>query len=145
MTMTSSRPDKPPPAVPPEYSDHDLWDAPQRRDPEALGGLFSRYCGVVHAYAVRHTGSYSTADDAVRATFLSAWRQFTRSDPGPLRPETAKAWLLTIARNELNNITRAKRRFTRLVSRQPAPLNHPNHAETVGSTRRSTFRRSGPR
>ncbi|GAA1577847.1 sigma-70 family RNA polymerase sigma factor [Kribbella sancticallisti] len=133
MTMTSRRPDKPPPAVPPDPSDHDLWDALRRCEPAALGELFSRYSGVVHAYAVRHTGSYGSADDAVQATFITAWRQFTRSDPGPLVHDTARAWLLAIARNELRNTTRARRRLAQFVSRQPMPLNHPDHAETVAA------------
>jgi RNA polymerase sigma factor (sigma-70 family) len=128
--MTSSRQDKPPPAVP---ADHDLWEALRRRDPQALGTLFSRYAGVVHAYAVRHTGSYSTADDAVQATFITAWRQFSDGDPGPLVHDTARAWLLTIARNELRNSTRARRRLAQFVSRQPAPLHAPDHAESVAA------------
>jgi RNA polymerase sigma factor (sigma-70 family) len=133
MTMTSSRRDKPPPAVPPGPNDHDLWEALRRSDPEALGTLFTRYADVVHAYAVRHTGSYSTADDAVQATFVSAWRQFTKGDPGPLTQPTARAWLLTIARNELRNTTRARRRLTQFVSRQPTPLHAPDHAESVAA------------
>ncbi|WP_232828138.1 RNA polymerase sigma factor [Kribbella monticola] len=133
MTMTSSRPDKPPPAVAPEPTDHDLWNALRRCEPEALGDLFTRYAGVVHAYAVRHTGSYSVADDAVQATFMTAWRQFTKADPGPLTQDTARAWLLTIVRNELRNTTRARRRLAQFVSRQPAPLHAPDHAEGVAA------------
>ncbi|MDX6280436.1 MAG: hypothetical protein QOH03_1507 [Kribbellaceae bacterium] len=128
--MTSSRQDKPPPAMP---ADRDLWEALRRCDPEALGALFTRYAGVVHAYAVRHSGSYSTADDAVQATFITAWRQFSHADPGPLVHATARAWLLTIARNELRNTTRAKRRLAQFVSRQPAPLHAPDHAESVAA------------
>ncbi len=133
MTMTSSRPDRPPPAVPPQPSDRELWDALRRCEPEALGELFSRYSAVVHAYAVRHTGSYAVADDAVQTTFINAWRQFTRSDPGPLQHETAKAWLLTIARNELRNVARAKRRLTHFISRQPQPGHQPDHADAIAA------------
>lgn len=129
MAMTSSRRGKPPPAA----SDDDLWDALRRTEPEALGELFSRYAGVVHAFAVRHTGSYASADDAVQATFITAWRQFTRSDPGPLRYDSARPWLLAIARNELRNTTRARRRLTQFLSRQPAPLHQPDHAEAVAA------------
>ncbi len=133
MTMTSSRPDKPPPASVPESPDHELWEALRRCEPAALGELFSRYSGAVHAYAVRHTGSYAAADDAVQATFITAWRQFNRADPGALRHDTARAWLLTIARNELRNTTRAKRRLAQFISRQPMPLHHPDHAEAVAA------------
>lgn len=128
MTMTSSRPEKPPTA-----RDGDLWDALRRQEPEALGELFSRYAAAVHAYAVRHTGSYAYADDAVQATFITAWRHFNRSDPGPLMYDTARPWLLAIARNELRNTTRARRRLTQFLLRQPAPLHHPDHAETVAA------------
>jgi RNA polymerase sigma factor (sigma-70 family) len=131
--MTSSRPDKPPPAGSPQSTDHELWAALRRCEPGALGDLFSRYAGVVHAYAVRRTGSYSMADDAVQATFITAWRQFSRSDPGPLTHDTARAWLLTITRNELRNTTRARRRLAQFVSRQPAPLHAPDHAESVAA------------
>ncbi|ONI74071.1 RNA polymerase subunit sigma-24 [Kribbella sp. ALI-6-A] len=131
--MTSRRPDMPPPAVPPGPSDDELWEALRRCEPAALGELFSRYSGIVHAYAVRHTGSYGSADDAVQATFITAWRQFSRSDPGPLLQDSARAWLLTLARNELRNTTRAKRRLAQFVSRQPMPLHHPDHADTVAA------------
>ncbi|TCO32650.1 RNA polymerase sigma-70 factor (ECF subfamily) [Kribbella steppae] len=127
--MTSSRQDKPPPAA----RDDDLWDALRRQEPAAIGELFSRYADVVHAYAVRHTGSYAYADDAVQATFVTAWRVFSRSDPGPLQHDSARPWLLAIARNELRNITRARRRLTAFLLRQPAPLHQPDHAEAVAA------------
>ncbi|NOL45712.1 RNA polymerase sigma factor [Kribbella sandramycini] len=127
--MTSRRTDH----APPVGGDEDLWDALRARDPEALGELFSRYAGAVHAYAVRHTGSYAYADDAVQATFVTAWRQFGRTDPGPLQNGSAKPWLLAIARNELRNSTRARRRLTQFLLRQPAPLDHPDHSEAVAA------------
>ncbi|MFK4084453.1 RNA polymerase sigma factor [Kribbella sp. NPDC020789] len=129
MTTISRPVDRPPP----EAQDDDLWDALRRQEPEALGDLFSRYAAVVHAYAVRHTGSYAYADDAVQATFVTAWRQFSRSDPGPLRHGSAKPWLLAIARNELRNSVRSRRRLTQFLLRQPAPLPHPDHSEAVAA------------
>jgi RNA polymerase sigma factor (sigma-70 family) len=129
MTMTSRRQDKPPPAM----RDDDLWDALRRQEPEALGELFTRYADAVHAYAVRHTGSYAYADDAVQATFVTAWRHFGRSDPGPLQHDSARPWLLAITRNELRNTTRARRRLTAFLLRQPAPLHQPDHAEAVAA------------
>ncbi len=129
MTTTSPRVDRPPP----ETRDDDLWDALRRQEPEALGELFSRYAAAVHAYAVRHTGSYAYADDAVQATFMTAWKQFTRSDPGPLQHNSAKPWLLTIARNELRNSVRSRRRLAQFLVRQPTPLHHPDHSEAVAA------------
>jgi RNA polymerase sigma factor (sigma-70 family) len=112
-------------------SDQDLWERLRLREPEALGDLFSRYVRDVHAFAVRRTGSYAAADDAVQATFVSAWRQFTRGDPGPLTRPTARPWLITIAHNELRNVARARRRLTRFVTSQPLAVDHPDHADVV--------------
>ncbi|MEU4192257.1 RNA polymerase sigma factor [Kribbella sp. NPDC026611] len=129
MTMTSSRPEKPPPA----QDDVLLWDALRRQEPEALGELFTRYAAAVHAYAVRHTGSYATADDAVQAAFVTVWRIFKRDDPGALQHDSALPWLLAITRNELRNATRARRRLAQFLLRQPTPLHHPDHAESVAA------------
>ena len=129
MTTISRQVDRPPPQAP----DDDLWDALRRQEPEALGELFSRYAAAVHAYAVRHTGSYAYADDAVQATFVTAWRQFQHHDLGPLQHGTAKPWLLAIARNELRNSVRSRRRLAQFLLRQPAPLHHPDHSEAVAA------------
>lgn len=51
--------------------------------------------------------------------------------PGPLRHATAKPWLLAIARNELRNSVRSRRRLAQFLLRQPAPLHHPDHSEAV--------------
>ncbi|MFB6721391.1 RNA polymerase sigma factor [Kribbella sp. NPDC056345] len=129
MTTISRQVDRPPP----ETGDDDLWDALRRQEPEALGELFTRYAAAVHAYAVRHTGSYAYADDAVQATFVTAWKQFGRTDVGPLQHGTAKPWLLAIARNELRNSVRSRRRLAQFLLRQPAPLDHPDHSEAVAA------------
>lgn len=114
-------------------SDHELWERLRRQDPVALGELFSRYVRDVHAFAVRRTGSYATADDTVQSTFVSAWRQFVRGDPGPLDRNSARAWLITIAHNELRNTVRARRRLTRFVAGQPIPGHQPDHADAVAA------------
>lgn len=114
-------------------SDHDLWERLRHRDADALGELFSRYVREVHAFAVRRTGSYAVADDAVQATFVSAWRQFTHGDPGALASTSARPWLLTIAHNELRNLTRAKRRLTWFLAGQPVPPEQPDHADVVAA------------
>ncbi|TDC34353.1 RNA polymerase sigma factor [Kribbella albertanoniae] len=129
MTTISRQVDRPPP----DTGDDDLWDALRRQEPEALGELFTRYAAAVHAYAVRHTGSYAYADDAVQATFVTAWKQFSRTDVGPLQHGTAKPWLLAIARNELRNSVRSRRRLAQFLLRQPAPLDHPDHSEAVAA------------
>lgn len=114
-------------------TDQELWERLRRREPEALGELFSRYVREVHAFAVRRTGSYASADDVVQATFLSAWRQFSHGDPGPLARSTARAWLLTIAANEIRNVSRTRWRLTRLLARQQLPVPHEDHADAVAA------------
>ena len=111
--------------------DQEIWDRLRRQEPAALGDLFTRHVRDVHAFVVRRTGSYAVADDVVQATFVSAWRQFTRSDPGPLTRSTARAWLITIAHNEVRNLARARRRLTRFVTSQPLPADQPDHADAV--------------
>jgi RNA polymerase sigma factor (sigma-70 family) len=114
-------------------SDHEVWERLRRREPTALGELFSRYVRDVHAFAVRRTGSYAAADDAVQATFVTAWRQFVRGDPGPLAHPSARAWLITIAHNELRNMARARRRLATFVAGQPIPATQPDHADAVAA------------
>ena len=118
-------------AVAATQPDQEIWDRLRHQEPAALGDLFTRHVREVHAFVVRRTGSYSVADDVVQATFVSAWRQFTRSDPGPLTRTTARAWLITIAHNELRNLARARRRLTRFVTSQPLPADQPDHADAV--------------
>ena len=108
-----------------------IWERLRQRDPEALGELFGRYFDSVHAFAVRRTGSYAAADDIVQATFFNAWRHFARTDPGPLTRPTARAWLITIAFNEVRNLARARRRLTRFALSQPPPPDQPDHADAV--------------
>lgn len=45
----------------------------------ALGELFDRYAGEVHAFAFRRTASWNTAEDLVQTTFLNTWRRFQRN------------------------------------------------------------------
>lgn len=114
-------------------SDHDLWARLRQREPAALGELFTRHVRDVHAFAVRRTGSYASADDAVQATFVTAWRQFVRGDPGPLSHPSARAWLITIAHNELRNMARGRRRLARFIAGQPIPTSQPDHADAVAA------------
>jgi len=112
-------------------TDQVLWERLRRQEPEALRELFGRYVQVVHAFAARRSGSYALADEVVQATFVSAWFRFVRGDPGPLEQATARSWLLGIASNEIRNLSRARRRLTRLLSRQPVPVPMGDHADAV--------------
>jgi RNA polymerase sigma-70 factor, ECF subfamily len=114
-------------------ADQRLWERLRGRDPEALGELFIRYGRDVHAFAVRRTGSYAAADDAVQLTFMKAWRHFVRGEPGPLTGPSARPWLLTIAHNELRNMARIRHRLRTFVSTQPVPRAQPDHADEVAA------------
>ena len=81
-----------------------------------MDALFTSHAADVYAFALRRT-SRSAAQDAVSETFLVAWRRLDSV------PETAKPWLLGVARRVLANQRRAEGRqialHARLGSAQP--------------------------
>lgn len=68
--------------------------------------LYERYASHVHRFALFLCGDPALADDITSETFVRAW-----TSPGPLREETVKAYLFTIARNLFHDsLRRAQRR-----------------------------------
>jgi RNA polymerase sigma-70 factor, ECF subfamily len=65
----------------------------------------------VFAYALRRLGDEHAADDVVAETFLVAWR---RRDSVP---ESARSWLLGVARKQLANRHRGDRRRAALIAK----------------------------
>src|SRR5215831_1092187 len=57
-------------------------------------GLYERYANHVHRFALFLCDDPALADDITSETFVRAW-----TSPGPIREETVKAYLFTIARN----------------------------------------------
>ena len=49
--------------------------AAQAGDPEAFGGLYDRYVGLVFRYAYHRLGDRATAEDVTSETFLRALRR----------------------------------------------------------------------
>src|SRR5215467_928316 len=97
-------------------------------DPDAFSMIFEEHSRQVYNLAVRLTGSWSTAEEAVSLTFLEAWRLRASVDQegGSLRP-----WLLGIAINVNRNMTRAARRHQAALSRLPPPPPVADFAEEV--------------
>lgn len=69
-------------------------------------GLYERYAPHVHRFALSLCRDPVLADDITSETFVRAW-----TSGGPIREETVKAYLFTIARNLYHDfLRRAQRR-----------------------------------
>jgi RNA polymerase sigma-70 factor (ECF subfamily) len=87
-----------------------------RADPECFATLFDRYFVALHGYAARRLGGVG-GDDVAAETFLVAFRQRDRFDPGR---GTVRAWLYGIATNLIREHRRAEERGYRACARAAA-------------------------
>ena len=94
--------------------DQRLWDEASHGSAAAFGLLFDRHSRAVYNHCFRLTGSWSSAEDHVQATFLQAWR---KRDSVQLRNASALPWLLAVATNVVRSEGRSIRRRLRLVTR----------------------------
>ncbi|MEW2315528.1 RNA polymerase sigma factor [Streptomyces bauhiniae] len=87
-------------------------------DREAFAGLYEEFARPVYNHGLRLTGDWSTAEDIMSQTFLTAWdkRGELREDGGTLLP-----WLLGIATHKADNARRSARRRQLFLARQPRP------------------------
>lgn len=87
-------------------------------DRAAFGELYDLYARAVHNHALRLTGNWTEAEEAMSETFLAAWR--TR---GTVEPEgdSLKPWLLGIATHKAYNANRGLRRRLAFLARSPQP------------------------
>jgi RNA polymerase sigma-70 factor (ECF subfamily) len=76
-------------------------------DEQALGTLYDRWHGLVHAVVQRIVRNTDDVDDVVEDAFWQAWRQADRFDPSRGSVQT---WLLTIARSRALDRVRADKR-----------------------------------
>ncbi|MGW2641311.1 RNA polymerase sigma factor [Streptomyces sp. NPDC001348] len=87
-------------------------------DREAFAELYESYARAVYNHALRLTGDWSEAEEAMSETFLAAWRARETVDPegGSLKP-----WLLGIATHKARNANRGIRRRIAFLARSPDP------------------------
>ncbi|MGP3973567.1 RNA polymerase sigma factor [Streptomyces sp. 8N114] len=85
---------------------------------EAFAQLYEEYARAVYNHALRLTGDWSSAEEIMSETFLTAWRTRARvhEEGGSLLP-----WLLGIATHKADNARRALRRRQLFLARQPRP------------------------
>ncbi|MFF9085900.1 RNA polymerase sigma factor [Streptomyces sp. NPDC014991] len=87
-------------------------------DRAAFADLYDQYARAVYSHALRLTGNWSEAEEAMSETFLAAWRARESVEPegGSLRP-----WLLGIATHKAHNANRGLRRRIAFLARSPEP------------------------
>lgn len=87
-------------------ADAELAWALQRGEEEAVRELYRRYGGLVFTVAVRLLGDTHRAEEVTQHTFLQAWRNADRFEPG----RDFAPWLATIARRAAIDVQRRERR-----------------------------------
>jgi RNA polymerase sigma-70 factor (ECF subfamily) len=85
----------------------ELVDRSVEGDAEAFGGLYDLFCDGVYRYFFHHTGNAADAEDLLSRTFLRAWRAIPSFK---WRGKPFEAWLFTLARNQLIDFYRERRR-----------------------------------
>jgi RNA polymerase sigma factor (sigma-70 family) len=100
-----------------------------RREPERFAVLFGRHAPYIHRYLARRAGP-QVAGDLVAETFLAAFAQRFRYDPG--HPD-ARPWLYGIATNVVGQHRRDEARQYRIMQAVPAEPAVPGHAERVAA------------
>ncbi|MEU6550513.1 RNA polymerase sigma factor [Streptomyces sp. NPDC046915] len=87
-------------------------------DREAFAELYEEYARAVYNHALRLTGNWAEAEEAMSETFLAAWRA-----RGTVEPEggSLKPWLLGIATHKARNANRGVRRRLAFLARSPEP------------------------
>jgi len=83
--------------------------------------LYESYAKDVFRFALWLSGSRSMADDITSETFIRAWTHFQ-----PIRTETLKAYLFTIARNYYLGQMRKEKRIVELDDQLPDPVLSPD-------------------
>jgi len=111
-----------------EESDARLWARAEAGDGTAFGALFQRHRRSVYGYAFRQTADWSAAEEVTAVVFLEAWR---RRGEVRFAGETARPWLLGVARNVLRNRWRSRRRHRDALARLGPPPAAPAHDEAV--------------
>jgi len=77
----------------------------RRRDRRAFEAIYERHAAQLLTFCIYLLGSRHDAEDALQATFASAYRALLNDS----RPVSLRPWLFTIARNECLSILRKRR------------------------------------
>lgn len=80
-------------------------------DREAFAALYDLYARPVYLFLVGRLRAREEAEDALQATFLSAWRALPRLE----RPDRFARWLFRIARSRAADVRRRRSPAVRLV------------------------------
>lgn len=104
------------------------WTAAQAGSDVAFAAIFDRHFTAVYQHCFRLTASWSGAEDAASATFLTAWR---KCDQVRIVGGTALPWLLVIATNEVRNQQRSLRRWLSAGRRIPEQTSTADHSDDV--------------
>ncbi|MBX7110929.1 MAG: sigma-70 family RNA polymerase sigma factor [Dehalococcoidia bacterium] len=86
-----------------------LVEAARRGDAEAFGGLYDRFQPEILRYLTYQLRDRDTAEDLTQQAFLNAWRAIPRYEQ---RSVPVRAWLYRIARNQLLDHLKRRRRVT---------------------------------
>lgn len=111
-----------------QRTDGQLWADAAAGDQAAFGLLFDRHVKAVYNHCFRLCASWSTAEDATQAVFLTAWRR--RSDIR-LVDGSALPWLLTVATNVVRDERRSARRWLAAMLRLPPDRDTADPADHV--------------
>jgi RNA polymerase sigma-70 factor (ECF subfamily) len=105
------------------------WDRACGGDGDAFAVVYDRYADRLLGFALRHTGSWTAAEDVVSITFLEVWRRRTqvRFDD----QDSIGGWLFGIARNVLRNQSRSTRRNHAAIARLRLASTAPDPSEAV--------------
>ncbi|KAA9105850.1 RNA polymerase sigma factor [Microbacterium rhizomatis] len=111
-----------------DESDAALWLEAVSGTDRAFVVLFDRYRVRVFRAAYRRTGDVGQAEEAVAIVFFEAWRlrKRVRIVDGSLLP-----WLLAVTTRVSFNLSRAQRRYARMIAQLPPTLEQTDHAADV--------------
>lgn len=111
-----------------ELSDDEAdWALASRGEGEAFGRVFDRHRDRVRRHCLNLVPTLIDAEDAVASTFLEAWR---RRDDIRFVNGSMLPWLLLTATNVARNLSRTSRRHRIVLAKLPAPVPHPDPADS---------------
>jgi RNA polymerase sigma-70 factor (ECF subfamily) len=87
-------------------TDEELIAAVQRRDPDALEGLYERHRVLVYSLALRMLGNPTDAEDVVQEAFVNVWRAAHTFQRGR---SPGRSWLLSIVHHRAIDKLRGRR------------------------------------